>query len=182
MSDRNQIDGVDLGEPRIVHYPDSRLGEKCAPVEKIDESLRNLVDRMFAIMFEARGVGLAAPQVGVTMRFFVASPSFELSDLHVYINPEIVSQQGSQEGEEGCLSLPGIIGKIKRTDVVTIRATDLDGNTFEETAEGLTARIFQHEMDHIDGRLIIDRMGSVAKLANRKTLKELEEDFSQTKS
>jgi peptide deformylase len=123
-------------------------------------------------------VGLAGPQVGVTVRIFVASPTFEESDRRVYVNPHIVALDGTQVGDEGCLSFPGVSCKIKRANAATIRALGLDGEEFEETGEELTARIFQHECDHLDGRLLVDRMGSVAKLANRRTLKELEDKFA----
>jgi peptide deformylase len=108
----------------------------------------------------------------------VASPTFETDDRRVYINPRIVSLDGNQDGEEGCLSFPGISSRIKRANLATIQALDADGEQFEETAEGLLARIYQHESDHLDGRLLVDRMGSVGKLANRRALKNLEEDFA----
>ena len=173
-------DGVtqtDMDRLAVIAYPDPRLALKSAPIEKIDDSLKRLVDKMFELMFQARGVGLAAPQVGLNIRLFVASPTFEQDDRQVYINPEILSAEGSQEDEEGCLSVPGVSCKIKRANVVTIQASDLSGERFEQTGEGLLARIFQHETDHIEGRLILDRMGSVAKLANRRALKDLEENF-----
>ena len=138
-----------------------------------------LAEKMFELMFQARGVGLAAPQVGLTVRLFVASPTYEPTDQRVYINPSILSADGTQEGEEGCLSFPGIVCNIKRANVVTIQATNLDGQVFQETGEGLAARIFQHESDHLDGRLLTDRMGTVARLANRRALRDLEEEFAE---
>ncbi len=129
-------------------------------------------------MFSANGVGLAGPQVGVTVRLFVASPTLEVLDRRVYVNPRIVSAEGSQDSEEGCLSFPGITCHVKRHDKVVIRAMDPNGEPFEETSEGLAARIFQHEGDHLDGRLLVDRMGSVAKLARRQALKELEDAYA----
>lgn len=173
-----KLRNVDIPSLRIIRYPDPRLREVCTPVTGIDEPLRRLVDRMFELMFEARGVGLAAPQVGVTIRLFVACPTGDETDRRVYVNPRITALEGSQEGEEGCLSFPGIFSKIKRADVATVEAVDLDGQGFEETGEGLLARAFQHETEHLDGRLLVDRMGSVSKLANRRALKELEEKFA----
>jgi len=181
MGSNAKIDACDPDALRIICYPDPRLRQTCTPVGEVDEKVRGLAERMFALMFAARGVGLACPQVGITVRMFVASPTFEPSDRRVYVNPRIVSAEGSQDGEEGCLSFPGISCKVKRANIVTIRATDLDGKAFEEIGEGLAGRIFLHECDHLDGKLLVDRMGSVARLANRRGLKELEEQFAAAK-
>jgi peptide deformylase len=178
MAARAKIRAADIAALEIIHYPDPKLRQKSVPVAKVDQAIRLLVDKMFELMFAAHGVGLAATQVGLTIRLFVASPAFEPSDRRVYVNPEIVSTEDAQEADEGCLSFPGITCKIKRPSRVTIRATDLDGNVFEETAEGLAARVLLHEIDHLDGRLLIDRMSIVAKLANRVALKDLEDQFS----
>jgi len=182
MMDRTEniknIQRIDVAGLRIVRYPDPRLREACGEAPPVDDALRALVDRMFELMFAARGVGLAAPQVGVAVRLFVASPSFQETDRRVYINPRLLALEGSQDGDEGCLSFPGIFSRVKRATTATIRATGLDGAVFEETGEDLTARIFQHEMDHIDGTLLVDRMGSLTKLSNRRALKTLEEEYS----
>lgn len=162
----------------IIRYPDPRLRQICEPLEKVDDSVRAVIDRMFELMFESRGVGLAAPQVGLTVRLFVASPTFVPDDRRVYVNPEIIASDGVQDSDEGCLSFPDISCRIKRKRVVTVQAMGRDGKAFEETGEDLAARIFQHEIDHLDGRLLVDRMGTVAKLANRRALKELEEAFA----
>ncbi len=162
----------------IVKYPDPRLKQMCVPLTAVDESVRAVLARMFELMFEARGVGLAAPQVGLAVRLFVASPTFDPSDRRVYVNPEIIAADGVQDSEEGCLSFPGINCRIKRKRIVTVRALDAEGNVFEETGEDLAARIYQHEIDHLDGRLLVDRMGTVARLANRRILRELEDDFA----
>jgi len=177
MDSAEKIIQVQVPELKIVRYPDPRLREMCSEVEGVSDKLRQIVERMFELMFAARGVGLAAPQIGTTVRLFVASPSFEDDDRRVYINPRITTVEGSQDGDEGCLSFPGISSRVKRYNFATIQAMDLDGNIFEETGEELTARIFQHELDHLNGTLLVDRMGSVAKLANRRALKELEEEF-----
>ena len=171
----SKIERVDISSLEIIHYPDPRLREVCTAVEDpTDAGVRALVARMFDLMFAARGVGLAAPQVGVTVRLFIASPGFDLEDRRVYVNPQIVSADGRQDGEEGCLSFPGIRCKVKRAAHATVRATGLDGKEFEEAGQDLAARIFQHELDHIDARLLVDRMGSVARLANRRAIKDLE--------
>jgi len=174
-----KIQQADLDHLKVICYPDPRLLEVCTPVETVDESVRRLIDRMFELMFTQRGVGLAAPQVGLTVRLFVASPTFDPDDRQVFINPQITHTAGVQEGEEGCLSFPGISCKVKRRKIATICALDPDGNEFEQTGEDLTARIFQHETDHLDGRLLVHRMGSVARLANRRALKDLEAEYAR---
>ena len=130
-------------------------------------------------MYKHAGLGLAAPQVGVSLRVFIACPATEPSRERIYVNPEIIHASGSQEGDEGCLSFPGIFCKIKRNAKATIRAQDLEGAWFEESADGLLARAFQHEADHLDGRLLIDRMSTVARISNRRALKDLELAFSE---
>jgi peptide deformylase len=174
-----KVHQTDIANLRIIHYPDPRLRELCTPVEDpSDPRVRELVEKMFELMFASRGVGLAASQAGVTVRLFIASPTFDPQDRHVYINPEILNVSGRQEGDEGCLSFPEIHCKVRRHNVVTLRATGLDGEVFEETGQELTARIFEHESDHLDGRLLVDRMSSVAKLANRKALRQLESQLA----
>jgi len=175
---KEKIRQLDLAALEVIHYPDPRLTAICTPIEDVDDGVRALIDRMFELMFELRGVGLAAPQVGVTVRLFIASPDFGPEDRQVYVNPRIIDTQGVQDGEEGCLSFPGISCKVKRKKIATIRALDRDGRKFERTGEDLTARIFQHETDHLDGRLLVDRMGSVARLASRRALKDLEAAFA----
>jgi peptide deformylase len=128
-------------------------------------------------MREARGVGLAAPQVGQNIRLFVMNPSGEETDDHVYVNPQLSDAEGEEEGEEGCLSLPQINAKVWRSKKLRMSAHDLDGKPIEETAEGYVARIWQHETDHLNGEMIIDRMGPVAKLASRRILKELQKKW-----
>lgn len=177
MDGNGKLHDLDLSSTELVLYPDSVLREACTPVEKVDEQVRALVERMFEVMFSSRGVGLAAPQVGVTVRLFIASPTFRPDDRRVYINPEIVAVGGSQDGEEGCLSFPDISAKIRRYETATIRALNLAGEEFEESGHDLIARIYQHESDHLDGRLLVDRMGSLAKLAHRAALRELEETY-----
>jgi peptide deformylase len=178
MESSEKIRITDLSDLQVVKYPDPRLKEICTPVDTIDESLVALVEAMWRLMLDSRGVGLAAPQVGVTVRLFAASPSFSPDDLRVYINPRIVEASGSIEEEEGCLSFPLIYTRVKRSAVVTVEAIGLDGETFQETCVDLHSRIIQHEIDHLDGRLLVDRMGTVSKLTNRRALKELEAQFN----
>jgi peptide deformylase len=169
------LSDIDIPSLALLKYPDPRLRQPCGPVEQFDERLRALVAKMFSVMYEHNGVGLAAPQVGVGLCIFIANASHEADGERVYINPHLISSEGSQDGEEGCLSFPGIYCRIKRAAITTIRAQDLQGNVFEETGEGLLARAFQHEYDHLQGRLLIDRMSPVAKMAHRRALKSLEE-------
>jgi peptide deformylase len=178
MDAREKISAADIESLQVIHYPDPRLMENCSPIETVDDEIRALAGRMRDLMFEAKGVGLAAPQVGVTVRMFLASPEFRPDETFVYINPEIVRTEGAMDGEEGCLSFPGIFCKVKRSAIITVRALGLDGEPFEQTLTELHSRIVQHENDHLDGRLLVHRMGSVAKLANRKALRSLEEEFA----
>jgi peptide deformylase len=177
MPRKSKIVPSDLAALKIIHYPDPRLSRKSIAVGLPDESLRPLAERMFELMFAARGVGLAAPQVGVNLRLFVASPGVDPQDRRVYVNPVILSAEGWQELEEGCLSVPGVTSQVKRHNLVSIQAAGLDGKGFQEAGEGLLARIFQHEIDHLDGVLVINRMGSLARMAYRRTLKDLEDQF-----
>ncbi|MFW6133356.1 MAG: peptide deformylase [Planctomycetota bacterium] len=174
MSGNPQLEGADRGRLEILRYPDPHLRAEAVAIETVDDDVRALVDRMLELMFASRGVGLAGPQVGVPLRLFVASPTFQRDDRRVYINPRIIAAEGSQDGEEGCLSFPGISCRIRRHRTATIRALDRDGQPFEQTGDDLLARIFQHETDHLDGRLLVDRMGSLARMTHRAALKELE--------
>ena len=166
-------------ELKIIHYPDPRLRRMSAPVTEFTPELKELAARMLELMRESRGVGLAAPQVGVNLRLFVINPTGEEGDERVYVNPELTDAEDEEEGEEGCLSLPGINAKVWRSVHLRIRAQDLEGRAFEEVAEGYVARIWQHETDHLNGAMIIDRMGPVAKLAARRTLKELQQKWDE---
>ncbi|MCK5114453.1 MAG: peptide deformylase [Phycisphaerae bacterium] len=176
MTSKEKIQSADLKTITVLHYPASQLRAIATPIEQVDADLIALAQKMFELMFEFKGVGLAASQVGVTVRMFCASPTFCPEDVHVYINPKIVSVEGSATEEEGCLSFPGIFTKVKRAQRVTITATGLDGNEFTQTVEGLHSRICLHENDHLDGLVLLDKMGAVAKLANRKAIKALEEN------
>jgi peptide deformylase len=162
---------------KIIYYPDPRLKKMSQPVTKFDTELRDLVVQMFRLMREHRGVGLAAPQVGKSVRLFVMNPSGEAGDDQVYINPVLSDAEGDDEAEEGCLSLPDIHVKVVRNKKVRIAARDLEGKTFEESASGFITRVWQHEFDHLNGILLTDRMGPVAKMSNRKKLKELEDRY-----
>lgn len=164
---------------KILKYPNPALAEVCTLIEDAkDPAVAALAKRMMELMAEAKGVGLAAPQVGVTVRMFIANPTGTEEDFRVYINPKIIESEDVVDGEEGCLSFPGIYCKIKRFNVATIEATGLDGEVFRQEGRELLARIFQHESDHLDGRLLTDRMGALAKLSHRRSLKELQLQYS----
>jgi len=160
---------------RIVSYPDPVLREETRPIETIDEEVRSVAERMIELMHEYRGVGLAAPQVGLSWRLFVANPTGEEGNDRVFINPEIREPDETQEAEEeGCLSIPGVRVQVRRPNAVTVDALDLEGNPFSDSGDGMPARVWQHELDHLNGTLIIDWMSPMDRLANRKALKELE--------
>lgn len=165
---------------QIINYPDPRLRKASKPVDTFDDNLRALAAKMFELMREHRGVGLAAPQVGQNLRLFVMNHSGKPEDDRVYVNPVLTDATGEEEGEEGCLSLPGINTKVIRVRTLRIEARDLNGNPVVETETGYRARIWQHETDHLNGTLIIDRMGPTAKIAYRKTLKELEDTYAKS--
>src|SRR5687767_6753343 len=162
---------------KIILYPDPRLLKMSKPVEKFDQNLKDLAERMLALMRESRGVGLAAPQVGLSIRMFVMNSTGKPEDDRVDVNPVLAEPLGEEEGEEGCLSLPGINAKILRSRGVQMAAFDLGRKEFVELQEGYVARIWQHEVDHLSGTLLLDRMGPVARIASRKTLKDLEQRY-----
>jgi peptide deformylase len=166
---------TDYSKLAIVHHPDPVLRRKAAAVRRFDADLRRLADRMLELMREAPGVGLAAPQVGQSIRLFVANPTGQPEDDGVFVNPVLSQPFGELDDyEEGCLSLPGVRGTIRRPKGITISAQDLEGKPFTLTSDQLAARVWQHETDHLDGVLILDRMSRIDKLANRRAVKELE--------
>jgi peptide deformylase len=164
----------DLG---IISYPDPRLRKVSADVSIFDERLAALTRRMFELMREAKGVGLAAPQVGHNIRLFIMNHSGKPEDDRVYVNPVLSDAEGDETSEEGCLSLPKINVEVGRPKTVKMRGKDLAGNAVEQVETGYLARIWQHEVDHLNGVLITDKMGPTAKIENRKILKELEDKY-----
>ncbi len=163
---------------RIVYYPDPILKKVCAPVESFGPDLQAIVEKMLALMHEAEGVGLAAPQVGLAMRFFVCNATGEPSGDLICVNPHFIESTGAAEKEEGCLSLPGVTVTMRRAAGVVMHATNPDGTPFEATGTDVRARIWQHEADHLDGRLITDNMSATDEIANRRALRQLEDDFA----
>lgn len=145
----------------ILHYPDKRLRTPGERVEDFGDELRQLVDDLAETMYAAPGVGLAAPQIGVSKRIFVidvATGDGQASELCTFINPELTNLEGEVFWEEGCLSFPGVNEEIRRAERVKVRAQGVDGVFFEREAEGLLAVAIQHENDHLDGKLMVDRM------------------------
>ncbi len=170
---------IDIDKCRITHYPSEILVGKARPVEKIDDDIRRLVDKMVDIMRENKGIGLAAPQAGVPLRLFIISLDGSKEDVRAYVNPTVTPDGELGSVEEGCLSVPGIYTRIRRYKECEVTATDLDGNEFTERAEGLYARALQHEYDHIEGMTIVNRMGQTARIAHRRQLKKLTEQHRQ---
>jgi peptide deformylase len=174
------LENIKAAGLKIIYWPDPRLKKRSEPVTIFDHRLRELAARMFELMREYKGVGLAAPQVGLNIRLFVINPTGKPEDDKVYVNPILSDPAGeNEEKEEGCLSIPEIDVNIIRPTILKMQAQDLEGQPFEQAASGFISRIWQHENDHLDGRLIIDHMTPVAKMAHRKQLKKLEDDYAQ---
>lgn len=169
-------------KPSLVIYPDTRLRKVCPPVKRFDASLRELAEEMLKLMVVKRGIGLAGPQVGFMHRMFVCNLTGQPEDSMVIVNPEIVDMVGAEEGEEGCLSIPTVNVPVRRAEKCIMRACDLEGTMHEMSGEGLLARVWQHETDHLDGRLILDRTNDTAKLSVRRTLKDLESKHRSKKA
>lgn len=162
----------------ILVYPDERLREVAEPVEEVDDSIRQLIEDMAETMYAAPGVGLAANQIGVLKRVFVIdiADENEPSDLKVFINPEILDATGSQTYQEGCLSFPDASEEIKRAERVRVRALDAQGKPFELEAEGLLAVAIQHENDHLNGVLMIDKLGPIKRRRLGQKLKKARDE------
>jgi len=165
----------DLDNLYVIHYPDPRLRQVCTPVREFDDRLAALVKRILELMETGKGVGLAAPQLGVRQCVFAMNATGQPGDEQVFVNPAIREPHGSAEAEEGCLSLPGVNVRIRRAQRCRVTAQDIQGRPFELELEDLPARICQHETDHLSGVLILDRMGPADRIATRKTLRALEE-------
>ena len=161
----------------ILEYPDPRLREVAKPVAAVTPEIQALIDDMAETMYAAPGVGLAANQIGVDLRIFVldCAGEDEPSDFRVFINPEIFEKDGQVVWNEGCLSFPGVSEEIKRAEHVKVRALDRDGKSFEVEAHGLLAVAIQHETEHLDGVLMIDKLSALKKrMMGRKLAKAKE--------
>lgn len=157
----------------ILHYPDSRLRRTAAPVTTVDDSIRRLADDMLETMYNAPGIGLAAPQVDVLKRLIVIDISEKRDSPVVLINPEIVQLEETEQMEEGCLSVPGIYEVVQRAGRISYRALDREGNSIEDEAGGLLAVCIQHETDHLDGKLFIDYLSEMKRKRIRKKAEKL---------
>lgn len=157
----------------ILHYPDPRLREKAAPVTEVDAQVLRLVDDMFETMYDAPGIGLAAPQVNVAKRVIVIDISEAKNQPLCLINPEIVAAAGEEQMEEGCLSVPNIFEPVVRARAVKVRALDREGVSIELKADGLLAVCIQHEMDHLEGKLFVDYLSEMKRQRIRKKLEKL---------
>jgi peptide deformylase len=154
----------------ILRFPDPRLKKIAGPVEKIDDSVRQLIADMAETMYEAPGIGLAATQVDIHRQIVVIDTSEDRSQLLALINPSLENCQGRQEGEEGCLSVPGIYEKVERAERVTVHYQDGDGQHRTLVAEGLLAVCIQHELDHLNGKVFVDHLSQLKQTRIRNKL------------
>ncbi len=162
---------------KILYYPTPVLTKPAVEVDEIDDQLIHVCQDMLQAMYEVKGLGLAGPQVGLSRRVIVINPTNDPNGEVQVVNPVIVQREGIAEAEEGCLSFPGLFTKITRSARVLVKAYDLQGRERQFEAEGLAARLWQHEIDHLDGVLMITRMTPVRRLAAMRLLKGLEREF-----
>ena len=166
---------------RIVQYPHPTLRHVSKPLKRVDKELHSIVRQMFDLMYEAKGIGLAANQVDLPYRLFIinlqSDPQATDAEL-VFLNPVLTSRKGNAEAEEGCLSLPGLYGPVKRPERVTLNAFNLRGDEITLEIDELFARAVQHEIDHLDGILFIDRLSPTSEMAVRDTLTDFEAQFA----
>ena len=175
------VNKAKIDKLHIVHYPAPVLKKPSAPLDTFGPEVRGVAERMLELMREASGVGLAAPQVGLLWRLFVCNGSGEPEDDLICINPELTDLSGGDELEEGCLSIPGVTVNMRRATFAVMKAFDLDGTPYAVEADGLMARIWQHEVDHLNGRLITDTMSPTDEIANRRALKLLEAEYKPSR-
>ena len=156
----------------ILEFPDPRLRTRATPVASVDGSLRDLIDDMLETMYAAKGIGLAATQVDVHKRVLVTDVSEGRDEPRAFINPEILSRDGVETSQEGCLSVPGYYDEVERAARIRIRALGRDGKSFEEDLDGLLAICVQHEIDHLDGKLFVDYLSEMKRQRVRKKLEK----------
>ena len=159
----------------IVVYGDPVLESSAEPVTEFNAELKKLVDDMFESMYAAHGVGLAAPQIGISKRIAVIDTTFkeDPNAKLVLVNPEVIGREGKQQGQEGCLSLPDFRENVTRANIVTVRAQDVEGKWFEKTGDDLLARAFLHEIDHLNGRLFISHVSALKRDLIKRKIKKL---------
>jgi peptide deformylase len=169
----------------IIKYPHPTLRHKSKPLRRVDHELRAIVQQMFALMYEHSGIGLAANQVDLPYRLFIlnteSNPAAKASEF-VFINPVITQRKGIIDREEGCLSFPEIYAPVRRSEKVTMAAYNLAGQEMTYELDGLLARAAQHELDHLDGVLFIDRLSPAHRLAIKESLEDLEREFAGDRS
>ncbi|MCA9229246.1 MAG: peptide deformylase [Planctomycetales bacterium] len=164
----------------VIHFPHPTLRHVSKPLKRVDVELREMIAQMFELMYRHEGVGLAANQVDLPYRLFVANPTGDPDNKEAeqaFINPVIRSGKGQVEGEEGCLSIPGVLGPVVRKERISVEAYGLTGESFVGELDGLFARIVQHEVDHLDGALFIDRLSPTQYAEVKDQLEEFEIDF-----
>jgi peptide deformylase len=164
---------------KILYLPDPRLRLISKPVETFDDALQNLIEDMFETMYSVRGVGLAAPQIGVNRRLSVIDVAGDKVQQLVLVNPEIISSEGSMAFQEGCLSVPGAYDTVTRAQKVVVKAQDRHGEFFEMSAEGLLAECFQHEIDHLNGKLFVDLLSPLKRAMARRKLDKFKRQNKQ---
>ena len=156
----------------VLHFPDPRLRQKARPVAAVDSQVRELARDMLETMYTENGIGLAATQVNVQQRVVVMDLSAEKNEPVTLVNPEILHKSGTEEMEEGCLSVPGITDLVQRAEKISYRYLNLDGEEIEAEADGLRAVCIQHEIDHLDGKLFIDYLSSIKRQRVRKKIEK----------
>ncbi|MEX0585895.1 MAG: peptide deformylase [Pirellulales bacterium] len=162
---------------QVIQYPHPTLRHVSKPLRRVDAALRQIIREMFDVMYEAKGIGLAANQVDLPLRLFVVNLKGDpaaSSEERVYINPVIANRRGQDEAEEGCLSLPGLYAEVRRPETVVVKAYDLSGNEINQEAAGILGRVLQHETDHLDGVLFTDRLSETGRLSLKEELEEFE--------
>src|SRR3990167_6965250 len=157
---------------KIIYLPDPRLRKMSKKIEIIDDALQTLIDDMFETMYHAKGVGLAAPQIGINIRLSVVDVIGDKTQQLILINPEIIAREGEVDYQEGCLSVPGVYDTVRRAETVTMRAQDRTGAFYEITASGLLGECFQHEIDHLNGKLYIDLLSPLKRTMARRKLEK----------
>ena len=164
---------------KIIYLPDERLRTVAKPVEEVTEELQQLIDDMFETMYSVNGVGLAAPQIGISLRLSVIDVTEDKTEQIVLINPEIIAAEGKASYQEGCLSVPSVYDTVIRAEKVTIRALDRYGKPFEKTADGLLGECFQHEIDHLNGKLFVDLLSPLKRTMARRKLEKFKREKSR---
>jgi peptide deformylase len=164
---------------KIINYPHPTLRRASKPIRRVDARLRQMIDDMFRLMYAAEGIGLAANQVGLPLRLFICNLSGkpDEGEPRVFINPVLSRAKGQSEKEEGCLSLPGLYAQVRRPESVHVEAYALDGSPIQEDVGGMMARVVQHEVDHLNGILFIDRLSPTEELQVQPSLEEFELEF-----